>query len=349
MFVMLALVLICWGIGFFVLDQRRRHPAPKLETVKAQYVVNAAGLYSDKVAAMVGDTSFKVKPRLGEYLLMRRPAINIKEEPAVCRHVVFPCPGKMGKGILVQPTLWGNACLGPTAIDGDRKTAEHHPSRGESKAQIISGLLATCRQLIPAFDESQIIHSFAGVRAKTDRGDWIVEASPVSPRIVYAAGIDSPGLAGSPAVALAVVDILKTGGLKLAKNLGFDPRRKPYIIPKDNWRMWDPETKKKVAIKKDSPDPRTNVICRCELVTEAEVVDAVKRGRTSTLACDSTQAVRKRTRAGMGWCQGQYCEPRVRSIISRETGRPLSAVEVRQWPESSLLENRHQYADKQPK
>ena len=131
------------------------------ETVKARYVVNAAGVFSDKVAAMVGDESFKMKPRLGEYLLMRRPAITSAEEPPLCRHIVFPCPGKMGKGVLVQPTLWGNLCLGPTAVDTLKRDPvwRGESARGESKASVIkeilskvclilSSILSVCPQLI---------------------------------------------------------------------------------------------------------------------------------------------------------------------------------------------------------
>lgn len=318
------------------------------QVLRTKYVVNAAGLYSDKIAAMIGDNSFHIKPRIGEYLLMKRPNITNKEEPPLCRHVVFPCPGKMGKGILAQPTLWGNLCLGPTAHDFKNKENRspnfNAEERGESKSNIISHLLSKCRELIPSIEDDGIIHSFAGVRAKSSRGDWIVEPSSIDPCFVHAAGIDSPGLAGSPAIAMEVVRLLGEAGLTLIKNPHFNPKRKPYVKPKGNWKMID-DNGKEVTIKKEHPDPKLNVICRCELVTESEVVDAIQRGKKSSIKVENTQQVRKRTRAGMGWCQGQYCQPKVQELIARELGVKTSDIGVRAWPESSLLESQHQYAD----
>ena len=177
---------------------------------------------------------------------------------------------------------------------------------------------------------------------------WPVPARPqVAPGVVYAAGIDSPGLAGSPAVALEVVRLLGAAGLPLAKNPHFNPSRKPYIVPKGNWKVC--RGGQDVGIKKDHADPALNVVCRCELVTEAEVADAVRRGQApgAAVVVENTQHVRKRTRAGMGWCQGQYCQPRVKAIIAQELGlKDGAAVEGRPWPESSLLDSQHQYADK---
>lgn len=356
------------GAGFLLLlvvDALMRQPGTKEEVVTARFVVNSAGLFSDKVARMVGDESFYIKPRIGEYLLGKRPDITIKENPPHCRHIVFPCPGKMGKGILVQPTLWGNLCLGPTAHDfEDRewRVSVHDPKkRGESKAGIMEELLVKCRELFPKHvDMKDVIHSFAGVRAKNSTGDWIVRCSEGHDgRFVHAAGIDSPGLAGSPAIALEVVRLLREeGGCELKENAHFNPKRKPYIIPKGNWTVPNPQGGKQLPIKKDHADPALNVICRCELVTESEIVDAITRGkngpgdRAGGGACgggipvDTTQAVRKRTRAGMGWCQGQYCQPRVQKILARELNKPVGAVPVRAWPESSLLDGQHQFAEK---
>jgi len=345
----IAFCLFLVGVLSFLIQEPKSSKKSKAtSTLKAKYVVNAAGLFSDKIAAMIGDDSFTIKPRIGEYLLMKRPNITNKEEPPLCRHVVFPCPGKMGKGILAQPTLWGNLCLGPTAHDFKNKE-NRSPNfsadeRGESKAGIMTHLLEKCRELIPSIDEESIIHSFAGVRAKSSRGDWIVEPSQIDAAFVHAAGIDSPGLAGSPAIAMEVVRLLGVAGLQLIKNPHFNPKRKPYIKPKGNWKMMDDDGKE-VTIKKEHKDPKLNVVCRCELVTESEVVDAIQRGKTSSIKVTNTQQVRKRTRAGMGWCQGQYCQPKVQEIIAKELGLKVSDIGVRQWPESSLLNSQHQYAE----
>jgi len=385
--------LLAWGLKTSRGGGGLQDLAEEEEVVTAKFVVNAAGLFSDKIANMVGDSSFTIKPRIGEYLLMKRPAITAKEEPPLCRHIAFPCPGPMGKGILVQPTLWGNLCLGPTAHDfedKERRTAVFdEEARGESKSDIMAFILAKCRELVPSFNEADIIHSFAGVRAKNSTGDWVVRPSAREAQFVHCAGVDSPGLAGSPAVALEVVRLLGAAGLELSPNPHFNPKRRPYIVPKGNWKrcLRGDSSGKEVTIKKDFPeDPSRNVVCRCELVTEEEVVDAVRRGKSSSLKVETTQQVRKRTRAGMGWCQGQYCQPKVASLIARELGLGSAAeaaaakgstgvsssttalpptrgggcnqsggmqgprvsyggVEVRDWPESSLLESQHQHAD----
>lgn len=121
---------------------------------------------------------------MGEYLLLH------KNQGKYARHVVFPAPGKMGKGVIIQPTLWGNLLLGPTARD------MHNPDHANQSTSFIMGyLLSKCKSLIPSFDPEDVIHSFAGARAKTDRGDWIVEESAACPGFIQAAGVDSPGLA----------------------------------------------------------------------------------------------------------------------------------------------------------
>jgi glycerol-3-phosphate dehydrogenase len=343
-----AAVLAVLVVALIALSFRSTTPPQQREVVKTSYIVNCAGLYADHVAAMIGDRSFTITPRLGEYILLKRPAITAKEEAPACRHTVFPCPGKMGKGILVQPTLWGNLCLGPTAFDTTQRTADYNPaSRQMSKREIMDHILEKCRELIPSFDATEAIHSFAGVRAKSSRGDWIIEPAPQHPRFIHAAGIDSPGLAGSPAIALEVVRLLGAAGCELAKKSRFQPKRKPYVIPKDNYKMMKGD--KKVAIKLNHEDPELNVVCRCELVTEGEIVDAIRRGMESSIKAETTQAIRKRTRAGMGWCQGQYCEPRVKALIAKETGVALNQVPGRSWPESSLLDRRHQFAESKGK
>ncbi|KAK3259835.1 hypothetical protein CYMTET_31189 [Cymbomonas tetramitiformis] len=289
--------------------------------IRTRYVVNCAGLFSDKIAEMVGDKSFYVKPRLGEYLLLH------KDQGHLAGATLFPCPGKMGKGVLVQTTLWGNLILGPTARDlSDPETAK------ASKQDIIMEVLTKCRELVPSFDVGQVIHSFAGARAKTSRGDWIIEECATAKDFFHAAGIDSPGLAASPAIAIEVTKMLHKAGLSTSPNPGFNPHRRPIITPKDGWK----------GLKVGHQDPAKNVVCKCEKVTEAEVVDAIHR----SLTCNTTQAIRKRTRAGMGHCQADpdnltpSCEERVAQIIARETKIKQDKVGRRPWPATSLLPQR---------
>lgn len=300
------------------------------ETIRARYIVNAAGSGSDKIANMIGDHSFKIKPRVGDYLLLNR------NQGHLTSHTLFPCPGPLGKGVLVQTTLWGNLILGPTARD------MHLPEvAAEKPSDIQTFILSKCKQLVHNFDPKETIHAFSGARAKSDRGDWIIEASSVHPRFIHAAGIDSPGLAGSPAIALEIVRLLKVAGLNAPKNPNFNPNRAPIIRPKNGWKDAEGRLLKPGPVGKYKDlDPRENVVCKCELVTEAEVITAIHR----SLPVDSTQAIRKRTRAGMGHCQGQEsnydCECRVANILARELDIPVEAVGRRPWPATSTLSER---------
>lgn len=302
----------------------------KEEVVKARYVINCAGSASDKIAGMIGDNSFQITPRIGDYLLLH------KDQGHLAHATIFPCPDpKLGKGVLVQTTLWGNLILGPTARDFND---EKH--MGMSTKDIQKYILLKCQELVPSLDATRVIHAFAGSRAKSTRGDWIIEASEVNDHMINVAGIDSPGLAGSPAIALAVMDILakkkdKATVAMLKKNPNFNPNRNPLITPKD--KFWK---NLKVGPLGKFTDPKENVVCKCEKVTELEVIEACHRG----ISIDSTQAIRKRTRAGMGSCQGNTgnydCEHRVASIIARETGLPYEQVGRRPWPGTSTLWNR---------
>ena len=299
------------------------------ETYKAKYIVNAAGSYSDAIAKMLGDTSFEIKPRLGDYLLLNR------SQGHLASHTLFPCPGPLGKGVLVQTTLWGNLILGPTARD------THVPSAMEQTIEDVQRyILSKCKSLVPSFDAKEVIHAFCGARAKSTRGDWIIERCATSKHAIHAAGIDSPGLAGSPAIALEVVRLLEEAGLELEKNPLFNPNRAAIIRPKDGWKGLKPANNPDKA----SEDPKANVVCKCEKVTEEEVVTALHR----SLPIDSTQGIRKRTRAGMGHCQasaadGNYnCECRISSLIQRENknNQGMEAVGRRPWPATSSLNKR---------
>jgi glycerol-3-phosphate dehydrogenase len=295
---------------------------------------------------MVGDFSFRIKPRVGEYILLH------KDEGYKCSATLFPCPHpKLGKGVLVQGTLWGNLILGPTARDVLRRNPrtgelEADPEvRDEPADSIMAYILARCAKLVPSFDPGRVIHTFSGARAKTGgrRGkphDFIVEALRSAPGFVHCAGIDSPGIACSPAIAEEVRRLLHNLGLEQDLDPDFNPRRAPIIVPKDGFRGLKMSKFGSDKQKKNQSQPARNVVCKCERVTEAEVIEAVRR----SLPVDSTQAVRKRTRAGMGECQGDPknygCEERVARIVARELGVPLEEVGRRPWPASSLLASR---------
>jgi glycerol-3-phosphate dehydrogenase len=324
----------------------------KKELIRARFVVNCAGCGSDKIAELAGDTdNFKVMPRHGDYVLLH------KKEGKRVNATLFPCPDPvLGKGVLVQTTLWGNLILGPTARDefkkdpaNPKKLIVNEQTRNDKPSEIIHYIVSKCRELCPSFKAEEVIHTFSGARAKTTKGDWIIEPSPVHPRMIYAAGIDSPGLAGSPAIALDVVRLLADAGCSDVINErnphGFNPIRAPIIVPKKG--MKDAHgvplkyTVDRTKVDPKAPmDPRSNVVCKCEKVTEAEIVEALRR----SLPIDNTQAIRRRTRAGMGHCQGDpanyCCEDRVAEIIARETGLPIEQVGRRPWPASSVMPKR---------
>jgi L-2-hydroxyglutarate oxidase LhgO len=301
------------------------------ETIKAKYVINCAGGASDAVARMIGDDSFTIKPRIGDYLLLNR------NQGYLAKHTLFPCPDPvLGKGVLVQTTLWGNLILGPTARDMYLPEA-----RDMTPAAIQEFILSKCKHLVPSFDPKDTIHAFCGARAKSSRGDWIIEPSSKNCRFLHVAGIDSPGLAGSPAIALEVVRMLQEAGCDTPKNPAFRPNRAPIITPKNGMKglKMGPVGKND----SDGVDMQTmasNVVCKCEKVTELEVVRAMRR----SLPIDSSQGIRKRTRAGMGHCQGDplnyCCEGRVRAIIARENGVRVDQVGGRPWPATSTLSQR---------
>lgn len=271
------------------------------EAVRARYVINAAGIYSDTVAAMVGDNSFCVHPRRGEYILLDKECGNS------VKHTIFKTPSKMGKGILITQTVDGNLLLGPTSEDIQDK---------ENKATTEEGLLSvirTARENVKNIPLNKVITSFCGLRAVGDTGDFIIN-SPIK-GFINVAGIESPGLSASPAIAEYVIAMLKGQGAELTANESFDPFRRSSHI----FREATAEEKNRII--------RTNptygrIVCRCEGVTEGEIVEAIHRNPCAR----DIDGVKRRTRAGMGRCQGGFCLPYVAEILARELNIPLEAV-----------------------
>lgn len=273
----------------------------------ARCVINAAGVYSDVVAALIGANNFSIHPRKGQYLLLQRGTGKL------VNHVIFQTPTDKGKGILVTSTYWENLMLGPNAEDvSDR----------EDVATDIAGLveiIKKARHSVPSIDISKAIRSFSGIRPVSNRGDFIIEQSQV-PGFINAAGIDSPGLTSAPAIALKVVEILKEIGLELKSKPDFQSYRRPITTLKP----LRPYQAIKQDIERPLGDP-CRIVCRCEQVTEQTIVDAIHRG----IPINSTDAIKRRTRAGMGTCQGSFCTERVREVIQRETGLPKEKIYLR--------------------
>lgn len=270
------------------------------DTLHARFAVNAAGLYSDEVARMVGDDSFTVRPRKGEYMLLDRKAAKVEK-------VIFQTPSKLGKGILVSPTVDGNAFAGPTALDMTDKTDTSVTDAG------IEELTRMSKKSVPSLNLRAVITAFAGIRAQPSTGDFIIGFSQAEPAMLHAAGICSPGLTSAPAIAEEIERLLKEAGLEMKPRAGYNPVRKPIA----EFRHMSAE-ERRAAIAQNPLYGR--VICRCETITEAEIVEAIRRGARSL------DGIKRRTRAGMGRCQGGFCGPRVMEILSRELGVPADRL-----------------------
>lgn len=272
------------------------------EQICARFVVNSAGLYSDEIAKTVGDTSFTVKARKGDYILLDR------ECGYMVNCTVFRCPNEMGKGILVTPTVDGNLLLGPTSVNIDEK--EDKSTNAEGLAKIMATASENLKINIP-FGKS--ITSFCGLRAYGNTGDFIINISDVG--FISLAGIESPGLSSAPAIAEYVTKLLAREGLELVKKESFNPIREP----KHAFREGSIEEKNEF-IKRDPSYGR--IICRCESISEGEILDAI---RSNPRARD-IDGVKRRTRAGMGRCQGGFCAPYVMELIARENGISFDSV-----------------------
>lgn len=272
--------------------------------IKAKYVINAAGVYADTVANMIGDDSFKIIPRKGEYYLLD------KAESAKVKHTVFVCPTEMGKGILLSPTVDNNVLAGPTSIDIEEKDDV------DTTAEGLGQVSANAPKSIPSINLRNSITSFTGIRAHTDRkeNDFIIGQSEKNERFINAAGIESPGLSSAPAIGKYVADIV----LKLfpcEKKADFNPVRPAPV----RFREMNTE-ERKALIEKDKRYGR--IICRCETVTEGEIIDAIK-GPVGAVDMDG---IKRRTRAGMGRCQSGFCGSKVVEILARELNKNVNEI-----------------------
>lgn len=270
------------------------------KTLQAAYVINAAGVFSDEVSAMLGDTSFTVHPRKGEYMLLDRKATCVKT-------VIFQTPSKLGKGVLVSPTVDGNMFAGPTAVDQTDKRDTSVSAQG------IEQLTRLSRRSVPSIDLRSVITSFAGVRAQPSTGDFVIGISEACPRLIQAAGICSPGLTSSPAIAEEIDALLRRAGAVLEEKADYNPIRK--AIPEFRHLSRQGQA---ALIQADARFGR--IICRCETITEGEIVEAIRRGARTL------DGIKRRTRAGMGRCQGGFCGPRVMEILSRELNVPMTEL-----------------------
>ncbi len=270
--------------------------------IKSKYVINAAGVYADDIAAMIGDTSFKTIMRKGEYMLCD------KSMGKTVSHVIFQCPNSMGKGVLVTPTVDGNLLIGPSAIDIEDK------ENTNTTASTLASILETAKKSVPSLNTREVITSFAGLRAHLEEDDFVIGPSAANARFINVAGIESPGLSSAPATGTYVADIIvKDCGA--AEKADFNPERKAPV----RFRHMSNEERKEL-VKKNPAYGR--IICRCETITEGEILDAIH----APAGARDVDGVKRRTRAGMGRCQGGFCGSKVVEILARELGKELNEI-----------------------
>ncbi|MBN2553278.1 MAG: NAD(P)/FAD-dependent oxidoreductase [Spirochaetales bacterium] len=274
------------------------------ERLRARYLINAAGLYADEVSAACTAERFRIKPRKGEEFLLDRNAAGLPGK------VIFPVPTPISKGILVIPTPEGTCMVGPTAEDIEDKE-DLTTTQGD-----FDTIFHSARRLIPQISERDIITAFAGLRPALAESDFYIAVSKKQPRLIQVAGIQSPGLTAAPAIGEYVKDLLKSAGLVLTERTDFDP----YIDEVPRIRKLSPYEADTLI--QENP-AYGEIVCRCESVSEAEIVAAIRRGHITM------DGIKFYTRAQMGRCQGGFCSYRIMKIIQRETGMSIEEISKR--------------------
>ena len=276
----------------------------EIETTKGTFeagcIINAAGVYADKLHNMVSQKKIHITPRKGEYCLLDKTA------GTHVSHTVFTLPGKLGKGVLVTPTVHGNLLIGPTAADIEDKEGVNTTREGLD--EVLQKSAASVKN-IPA---RQVITSFAGLSAHEDGDDFIIGETEKD--FIDCAGIESPGLSSAPAIGEMVAELLKEK-YNLKEKEDFISTRKGITDPSKLF------LEERNALIHREPT-YGNIICRCEMVTEGEIIDAIRR----PLGAKSLDGVKRRTRAGMGRCQSGFCSPRVMEILARELDIPVEEI-----------------------
>lgn len=286
--------------------KRSRDPIWKLRTnngeYKAKYVVNAAGIYADVFHNMVSADKIHITPRRGDYCLLDKSAGNHVS------HTIFPQPTKFGKGVLVSPTIHGNLIVGPTAVDIENREGNNTTAAG------IGDLIAKAGDHVRNLPIRQVITSFAGLRAHEDGHEFIIGEVKDAPHFIDCAGIESPGLTSAPAIGEYV-------GAMLREKIGLEEKEEWIGTRRGILNPADLSIEERNELIKKEP-AYGRIICRCEMVTEGEIIDAIHR----PLGARSLDGIKRRTRAGMGRCQSGFCSPRSMEIINRELGIAMEKI-----------------------
>jgi glycerol-3-phosphate dehydrogenase len=282
------------------------------EDIKTRVIINAAGLFSDEINNMVSENKIKIVPRKGEYCLFD------KAVGGTVKSTIFQLPTKMGKGILITTTIDGNLLIGPNAFDIEDKSDVATTQTGMEE------ILSKAKLSIKEVPMRYIITSFSGLRAHSDEDDFIIGEAADAENFINAAAIESPGLSSAPSIAQMLEDIVVQKLLPNKKE-NFNPIRRG--IPK--FRELNNEERHNLI--KENP-AYGRMVCRCETVTEGEIVEAIKR----PLGARTLDGLKRRTRAGMGRCQAGFCTPKLISILARELNIPEEDV-TKFGGESKLL------------
>ena len=261
---------------------------------RTKCVVNAAGVYADKFHNMVSEDKIHITPRRGDYCLLDKTAGDHVS------HTIFSLPGKFGKGILVSPTVHGNLLIGPTALDIEDKEGTNTTREG------LDEVIGKAGMNVKDIPMRKVITSFAGLRAHEDAHEFIIRELPGAEGFIDCAGIESPGLTSCPAIGEMVSGIIRDK-LNPEENPDFIATRKGVLAPETLSK------EERIALIKENP-AYGNIICRCEMITEGEILDAIHR----PLGAKSLDGVKRRTRAGMGRCQSGFCSPRTMEILAKE-------------------------------
>ncbi|ACL69567.1 NAD(P)/FAD-dependent oxidoreductase [Halothermothrix orenii] len=300
--------------------------------IAAKVVINAAGVYAGNIASLAGDSSISITPRKGEYHLLD------KEWGDKVNHVLFPIPSTVSKGILVTPTVHGNLLIGPNSYNVE------DPEDVSTTTSGLDEVYNGARRLVPSINRRDVIASFAGLRAAASGEDFIIGSSSHIKGLIHAAGIQSPGLSSAPAIAEKVEEIFKDIADEFSLEISYKDDFKETLpeypcfsekLEKSHEQEWN-------NLVRENPD-FGEIVCRCERVTKGEIIAAIHR----PVPALSLDAIKRRTRAGMGRCQGGFCGHRVLEILSEELN--ISPLEVtKKGGESKILmrktkDTEHQY------